>query len=57
MFCYISLWQGGSGNLDVQIQPTSYIMPAAHKVYANEEALEGRFYLCKLILTNEGRGA
>ncbi|HOF54944.1 MAG TPA: hypothetical protein PLD74_11695 [Prolixibacteraceae bacterium] len=47
---------GGSGNLDVQIQPTSYIMPAAYKVYANEEALEGRFYLCKLILTNEGGG-
>ncbi len=47
---------GGSGDLGVQIQPTSYIMPAAYKVYANEEALEGRFYLCKLILTNEGGG-
>lgn len=47
---------GGSGELDVDIQPTSYIMPAAYKVYANEEALDGRFYLCKLLLTNEGKG-
>lgn len=45
---------GGSGDLDVDIQPTSYIMPAAYKVYSNEEAMDGRFYLCKLLLTNEG---
>lgn len=47
---------GGSGDLDVDIQPTSFIMPAAYKVYSNEEAMDGRFYLCKLLLTNEGGG-
>ncbi|HNS46285.1 MAG TPA: hypothetical protein PKH94_03530 [Bacteroidales bacterium] len=46
----------GKGDLDVDIQPTSYIMPAAYKVYSNEEAMDGRFYLCKLVLNNEGGG-
>jgi hypothetical protein len=46
------LHSAGTSSLDVKIQPTSYIMPAAYKVYSNEEALNGRFYLCKLLITN-----
>ncbi|MDZ4204706.1 MAG: hypothetical protein U1C46_07790, partial [Bacteroidales bacterium] len=46
-----------TGELNVRIQPTSYIMPAAYKVYANEEALSGRFYLCKILITNESSSA
>ncbi len=56
LLLHFLLGGGGTGDLEVEIQPTSYIMPAAYKVYANEEALEGRFYLCKLVLTNEGKG-
>lgn len=42
----------GSGDLDVQIEKASFIMPAAHKVYANPKALNGKYYLFKAKLTN-----
>ncbi|MBC2605099.1 hypothetical protein [Pelagicoccus albus] len=42
-----------SGNLDLEIEKIAYVMPAAHKVYANPEALDGRFYLFKAILRND----
>ncbi len=45
---------GGSGNMDVKIYPAAFIMPSAYKVYENPEALEGRFYLFKSVLTNNG---
>lgn len=46
----------GSGDLDVKINNTPVIMPAAHKVYANNEAGNGRYYLFKMLLTNNGSG-
>lgn len=50
---YSSFW-GGSPSLALKIQPANFIMPAAYKVYANPEALGGRYYLFKAILENEG---
>lgn len=43
----------GSGELELEIQKTSFIMPAAHHVYANPNALNGKYYLFKAKLTNE----
>ncbi|MEZ4687708.1 MAG: hypothetical protein R3B47_17090 [Bacteroidia bacterium] len=42
----------GSGDVDVQFQKASFIMPAAHHVYANPEALSGEYYLFKARITN-----
>ncbi|MEZ4792200.1 MAG: hypothetical protein R2783_01600 [Gelidibacter sp.] len=42
----------GSGDLDVEIQKATFILPAAHKVYANPDALNGKYYLFKAKLTN-----
>lgn len=42
----------GKGSLDLDIVKTSTLMPAAHNVYANEEALDGKYYLFKAKLTN-----
>src|ERR1044071_7441232 len=36
--------------LDIQHQPV--IMPAAYKVYANENALTGKYSLFKMLVTN-----
>ncbi len=41
-----------SGELDVSIVKTNVIMPAAHHVYANENALDGKYYLFKSKITN-----
>ena len=50
-FSFIS---GGStsGELDVEIVKTSTIMPAAHNVYANPDALNGKHFLFKTKITN-----
>lgn len=42
----------GAGNLDLEIQKASFIMPAAHNVYGNPNALNGKYYLFKTKLTN-----
>ena len=42
----------GSGDVDVEFQKASFIMPAAHHVYANPEALSGEYYLFKARITN-----
>ncbi len=42
-----------SGDLDISIVKASSIMPAAHNVYANEEVLDGKYYLFKAKITNE----
>ena len=34
-----------SADLDVEIDKTAFIMPAAHRVYANPDALNGKYYL------------
>ena len=38
--------------LDVQIMPAPAIMPSVYKVYANDEALEGKYSLFKMVLKN-----
>src|SRR5690554_2878713 len=50
-FSYMSTKEK-SGDLDIEIITTSNIMPAAHNVYANEEALGGKYYLFKAKITN-----
>lgn len=45
----------GSGTLDIDIVKTSTLMPAAHNVYANEEALDGKYYLFKAKITNTSK--
>ncbi|GAB1404596.1 hypothetical protein MASR1M74_17750 [Lentimicrobium sp.] len=45
---------GASGGLDIKIQKSSLIMPAAHKVYSNPQALNGQYYLFKALITNNG---
>lgn len=42
-------------NLKVKVEKADYIMPAAHQVYANKEALNGKYYLFKVLLTNAGK--
>ncbi len=43
--------------LDLQIRSKPAIMPIAYKVYGNPEALDGRFWLVKLVLTNNGESS
>jgi hypothetical protein len=43
------------GSLKVKVEKADYIMPAAHQVYANQEALNGKYYLFKVLLTNAGK--
>jgi len=38
--------------LDMQIQHQPIVMPAVYKVYANDNALEGKYSLFKMLLTN-----
>lgn len=49
-----SFFSGSSfdGELDVEIEKTRTIMPAAHNVYSNKNALDGQYYLFKAKLTN-----
>lgn len=41
------------GDIALDIVKTETIMPAAHNVYGNEEALDGKYYLFKAKITNE----
>lgn len=41
-----------SGDLDVIIDKADFIMPAVHRVYANPNALNGKYYLFKAKITN-----
>ncbi|MBW7870248.1 MAG: hypothetical protein H3C39_04220 [Flavobacteriia bacterium] len=43
--------------LEAKIEPNSVIMPAAYKVYGNGDALEGKYGLFKMLLTNNGKSA
>lgn len=38
--------------IDVSIEKSGFIMPAAHKVYANPDALNGKYHLFKAKITN-----
>jgi hypothetical protein len=48
----IALFQGGGGDLEVEIKKAPFIMPAVHNVYADPEALGGKYHLFKARLTN-----
>jgi hypothetical protein len=48
------IWNAGAGNIDIRIFPSAFIMPSAYKVYENPEALDGRYYLFRSVLTNTG---
>ena len=43
---------GGGGSMDIEIEKAAAMMPAAHNVYSNELALNGKYYLFKAKLTN-----
>lgn len=47
----------GKGNLNLTIKHADYIMPAAYKVYANPQALNGEYYLFKMLMKNNGKAA
>jgi len=42
-----------SGELEVAIEKSAFIMPAVHRVYANPDALNGKYYLFKAKITNK----
>ncbi len=43
-----------SGSIEVKIQPATFIMPAAYKVYANPDVAGGRYNLFKAVIKNTG---
>jgi hypothetical protein len=45
----------GKGSLNVTIKHADYMMPAAYKVYANPDALNGEYYLFKMLMNNDGK--
>ncbi|MEM8981412.1 MAG: hypothetical protein AAGC71_00200 [Pseudomonadota bacterium] len=50
---------GGSskpGKLRLQIETKPVVMSASYKVHANKELKDGRYWVTKLLLTNEGPG-
>ncbi|MEP7167839.1 MAG: hypothetical protein ABI855_00560 [Bacteroidota bacterium] len=54
MLGFQNFTSGSMNDLDIKIENTPVIMPCAYKVYANPEALSGRFYLFKMLVTNNG---
>lgn len=42
-------------DLEVKIEHPPVIMPAVYKVYENEEALDGKYSLFKMMVTNSGK--
>lgn len=56
--CLLVSWyfirNSGTGTIDIKIYPSAFIMPSAYKVYENPEALNGRYYLFRSVLTNTG---
>ncbi|MEO0470202.1 MAG: hypothetical protein AAF206_11315 [Bacteroidota bacterium] len=50
VFSFFSSASGGE--IDIEIDKAAFIMPAAHNVYANSEALNGKYYLFKAKVTN-----
>jgi len=43
---------GSADDIDISIEKSAFIMPAAHRVYSNPEALDGKYYLFKAKITN-----
>ncbi|WP_422107563.1 hypothetical protein [Winogradskyella sp.] len=51
-FSFISSSKGSAEDVDIVIEKAEFIMPAAHHVYANPDALDGKYYLFKAKITN-----
>ena len=43
---------GNADDIDITIEKSAFIMPAAHRVYSNPDALDGKYYLFKAKITN-----
>ncbi len=54
MVLYAFFGGGGSSDLKVEIKKANLIMPAAHRVYENPKAGNGKYHLFKAKITNEG---
>jgi len=50
---FLSFSSKPDGEIKLDIVKTETIMPAAHNVYGNEEALDGKYFLFKAKITNE----
>ncbi|GAB4157625.1 MAG: hypothetical protein Tsb0033_09690 [Winogradskyella sp.] len=51
-FSFFGSKKGNADAIDISIEKSAFIMPAAHRVYANPEALDGKYYLFKAKITN-----
>ena len=51
-FSFMGSNKGNTDDIDISIEKSSFIMPAAHRVYANPDALDGKYYLFKAKITN-----
>lgn len=48
-------FSGNTADLNIQIEKADFIMPAAHRVYSNPDALDGKYYLFKAKIDNKGK--
>lgn len=51
-FSFVSDSKGSADDIDIVIEKSAFIMPAAHRVYANPDALDGKYHLFKAKITN-----
>ncbi|WP_282040771.1 hypothetical protein [Winogradskyella flava] len=51
-FSFISGTKSSADDIAIVIEKSAFIMPAAHRVYANPEALDGKYHLFKAKITN-----
>ncbi|MBK7969494.1 MAG: hypothetical protein IPK08_11405 [Bacteroidetes bacterium] len=54
MFAFTSFTSGSVDDLEVKIENTPVVMPSCYKVYGNPDALSGRYFLFKMLITNKG---
>lgn len=54
LFAFTQFTSGSIDDLEIKIENAPVIMPACYKVYANPEALSGRYFLFKMLITNKG---
>jgi hypothetical protein len=49
---FINFSKVKADDIAISIEKSAFIMPAAHRVYSNPEALDGKYYLFKAKITN-----
>jgi len=52
LFSFLNFNKVNADDIDISIEKSAFIMPAAHRVYANPDALDGKYYLFKAKITN-----